>query len=119
MILCFQGLWLLICISCSVFVCFCSFCLQECLKPLDLIRIARCLTNSITVQLLAAHLGVSGLEAEAAVYDHKFIMEAGLMVLQSFRRTVATEEEAYTKVREALAKCGLQRVDREVFGKRD
>ncbi len=71
----------MICISCSVFVSFCSFCLQECLKPLDLIRITCCLTDSITVQLLAAHLGVSDLKAEAAVYDHKYINEAGLRVL--------------------------------------
>ncbi len=45
------------------------------------------------------------------------IMEAGLDMLHDFRRTMATEEEAFLKLWQALVKSGLDTVAQEVLGK--
>ncbi len=92
--------------------------MQTWLKPLDLVRISYRLTDPVGICELAAHLQVPHYVPEGAVKEHSTCMsEAALKVLQTFRNSVATGEEAYTLIRRALKKCRLLRIDSEVFEK--
>lgn len=70
------------------------------------------------MRCLATELGVPAHTIDLAIYDHpRHTDEAGLQVLQAFRRTVGTKKEAFRLLWEALMRSGMDPVAWEVLGK--
>ncbi len=101
-------LYLVTCVSLCFF--------QHILTELQLINISKRLVDAVMVRELAANLGIADYEVESALYDHKFINEAGLKVLQIFRERVGSAEAAHQKLGEALVASEMGPVAAHVLG---
>ncbi len=88
---------------------------QIALTDLHLIWVSKRLTNDATVRELAAHLEIPDCEVESALYDHRYINEAGLKVLRIFRDRMRSAEEAYQMLGEALVNSDLGPVAKHVL----
>ncbi len=69
------------------------------------------------VQELGYHLEVPNNEVESALYDHRFINEAGYKVLRIFRDRMSSPEEVRQKLVEALFKSDMGQVVDDVLGR--
>lgn len=85
------------------------------LSTLQLILVARHMTSSVDLRHLAAHLGVEDHLVESEIQRAKSTPDAACNVLYSWRRTVATREEAYRLLRAAVMACGHRQVVAEIL----
>ncbi len=76
------------------------------LTTVQLIQVARHMTSSLDLRLLAAHLGIEDGLVESELHSQKSTSEAACEVLYGWRKTVETDEKAFEVLRAALLKCG-------------
>ncbi len=93
--------------------------LQRALVLLDILDVAKHLSTKDRVWRVGCHLGMREHEIQKHFTNNRHnIMEAALDLLHDFRRTMATEEEAFQKLWDALVKSGLQHVAQEVLAEK-
>ncbi len=85
---------------------------------MDLISVSERLTCAAHIRRLDYHLRVPDHKIQTALYDHRFINEAGFQVLQSFIKVVANETEAFVQLKDALMLAGFQDIVMEVLARR-
>ncbi len=76
------------------------------LTDLDIIELSKRITTQHKLREIAVRLRVEPFHVQAAVNDNKKITEAAQHVLQEWRQTQSTAEEAYKNLEEALRACG-------------
>ncbi len=83
---------------------------------MQLLDVASRLSSNTMVCYLAARLGVPDYQVETAINCYSPVTEAARHLLFDWRKTVATDAEAFQLLTRALRECRQLRILSEVFG---
>ncbi len=88
---------------------------QESLTYLHMIKVAEHFTSKFSIRKLGSSLGVSPHKTKAILSSVSDPEEAALDVLEEWRATVATAEEAHRVLKKALLEAGYSSVVSQVL----